>query len=310
MLGKNTQASVATVAVALIAGVMVALLLTLMPAPAQAQSGDELRLLSLKVEDITNDEGPFDYSDEPYIKVDGATVWSIGANNSMKNGDIVDLAGVSKTLDRANAQVQVWERDPGLTQGGDDLIGEFNAAYTDGTEQTQTLNYRNGEAVYVITYEVDRPEPSTSPTPPPQCSDGKDNDGDGKIDYGTGPNNDPGCESATDTDETDKPSSGPISGNTAPTIDPLKPAPGSKIHNSSPLIAAKVSDAETDLAQGDIKLFVDGKPVTNFSYDVATDQLSYRSGKLAYGGHTVKVEATDASALMGENTWKFKVVKR
>jgi hypothetical protein len=37
------------------------------------------------------------------------------------------------------------------------------------------------------------------PTPPAACSDTKDNDGDGKIDYPA----DPGCSSAGDTDETD-----------------------------------------------------------------------------------------------------------
>jgi len=73
---------------------------------------------------------------------------------------------------------------------------------------------------------------------------------------------------------------------------------------------AKVSDAQTDLAQVDIRFFLDDKPITNFSYDAASDRLSYRSSRLAYGGHTVKVEATDASPLTGENTWTFKVVKR
>lgn len=37
------------------------------------------------------------------------------------------------------------------------------------------------------------------PPPPPACSNGKDDDGDGKVDYPA----DPGCSSATDTDETD-----------------------------------------------------------------------------------------------------------
>ncbi|QIN83175.1 hypothetical protein GBA63_11375 [Rubrobacter tropicus] len=41
--------------------------------------------------------------------------------------------------------------------------------------------------------------------PAAQCSDGIDNDGDGKIDFGTGPSNDPGCQSATDNDEADAP---------------------------------------------------------------------------------------------------------
>ena len=105
------------------------------------------------------------------------------------------------------------------------------------------------------------------------------------------------------------PNPGPT--NTALKIDPIEPAPRSKIHNRSPLIAAKVSDAETrNLAQSNIKLFVDGKPITNFSYDAATDRLSYRSDKLAYGGHKVKVKATDADGLEGKKTWRFKVVKR
>lgn len=42
---------------------------------------------------------------------------------------------------------------------------------------------------------------STPPPTTPQCADGIDNDGDGKIDFGIGPTNDPGCTSATDNDE-------------------------------------------------------------------------------------------------------------
>jgi hypothetical protein len=40
---------------------------------------------------------------------------------------------------------------------------------------------------------------TATPPPPPQCSDGRDNDGDGRIDSPT----DPGCASPTDDDETD-----------------------------------------------------------------------------------------------------------
>ena len=39
------------------------------------------------------------------------------------------------------------------------------------------------------------------PQPKKQCADGRDNDGDGKIDFGTGANNDPGCDSLTDDTE-------------------------------------------------------------------------------------------------------------
>jgi hypothetical protein len=43
--------------------------------------------------------------------------------------------------------------------------------------------------------------PNEAPPPPPQCSDGIDNDGDGLVDFGAGPTTDPQCTSATDSDE-------------------------------------------------------------------------------------------------------------
>ncbi|MEK7535784.1 MAG: hypothetical protein AAB590_02085, partial [Patescibacteria group bacterium] len=46
----------------------------------------------------------------------------------------------------------------------------------------------------------------------PQCSDSLDNDNDGKTDYGTGPNNDPGCVNADDDDERDPVSQCPGAG--------------------------------------------------------------------------------------------------
>ena len=52
-------------------------------------------------------------------------------------------------------------------------------------------------------------------TPTAQCSDGVDNDADSKIDFGTGATNDPGCTSATDTDEADAP---PTTGGASQTL--------------------------------------------------------------------------------------------
>ena len=71
----------------------------------------------------------------------------------------------------------------------------------------------------------------TSAPPAPQCSDGIDNDGDTKIDFGTGPSNDPGCLSATDntentdanpqcSDELDNDGDTKIDFGTGPTNDP------------------------------------------------------------------------------------------
>jgi hypothetical protein len=164
MLAKNARASVATAVVALITGIMVVLWVTLLPAPAQAQPGDVVRLLSIRAIDITNDEGyrvgPIvigDEADEPYIRVEGAQVWS----GQMGNGAFVNLGGIATTMSGANATVQLWERDPGAFNSPDDFLGEFSAEFTGGDERTQTINFRNGEASYQIRYVVDRP-----PIPP------------------------------------------------------------------------------------------------------------------------------------------------
>jgi Thrombospondin type 3 repeat len=118
-----------------------------------------------------------------------------------------------------------------------------------------------------------------------------DTDGDGLGDA---------CDPDDESDE-----SGP---NTAPEIDPIEQPPGSESRDRSPLIAVKVSDAQTEVAKSAIKVLVNGNSITNFSYDAATDRLSYQSGRLAYGRHTVTVGASDASGLKGENTWSFKVL--
>src|SRR5829696_6621202 len=148
MLAKNTKTSVATIAAALITGLLVALWLALMPAPAQAQDGDVLKLLSIKCDRITGDEGGIfgDFIDEPYIKVDGIEVWS-GRSDPlrMKDGDVHNLSGISTTLSGQNARVQLLESDPGFFNQPDDGPAEFFAEYTGGDQRTQTLNL-NGES--------------------------------------------------------------------------------------------------------------------------------------------------------------------
>jgi hypothetical protein len=167
MLAKNTRASVATVAVALITGLVVALWVALMPAPAQAQAGDELQLLKLKAENLEDpDWFPFtDNQDEVSIKVDGKHMglWH------MKQGQIVNRvdAGVPpQPLLERNAEVQLWEAGGGHKANPDVLLGEFLVEYTDGTDKTQEIKLGNGEVRYEITYVVNRPEP-TNPNPNP-----------------------------------------------------------------------------------------------------------------------------------------------
>jgi parallel beta-helix repeat protein len=97
--------------------------------------------------------------------------------------------------------------------------------------------------------------------------------------------------------------------NTDPSISNLKPAPGSSTTDRTPTVGAKVTDAETNLAKSNIKLYVDGNR-KDFSYDRSTDRLSFTPGtNLSYGKHTAKVVATDASGAVGTRSWSFTVAR-
>jgi hypothetical protein len=96
--------------------------------------------------------------------------------------------------------------------------------------------------------------------------------------------------------------------NTPPTITNLRPSPGSNTRDRTPSIAATVRDAQTNLAKTNVKLFVDGNRKTTFSYERSTDRLSYTSGRLSFGGHTVKIVATDLVHTT-TRSWSFKVVR-
>jgi hypothetical protein len=140
--------------------------LALSSAPAQAQDGDVLKLLSIKCDHITGDEGGIlgDFIDEPYIKVDGIEVWS-GRSDPlrMKVGDVRNLSGISTTITGQSARVQLWESDPGAFNQPDDGPAEFFAEYTGGDQRTQTLNLNGG--TYEITYRVERPTPTDTSAP-------------------------------------------------------------------------------------------------------------------------------------------------
>lgn len=96
---------------------------------------------------------------------------------------------------------------------------------------------------------------------------------------------------------------------TKPTITSLRPAASSAIRDRTPTISATVRDNSTNLAKADIKLYVDGRRKTTFSYNRSTDRLSYTSGRLAPRRHTVKIEATDRASNVGTKSWRFKVVR-
>jgi CSLREA domain-containing protein len=95
-----------------------------------------------------------------------------------------------------------------------------------------------------------------------------------------------------------------------PAITPLTPRPGSKTRDTTPIIRAKVTDTETNLSKSNIKLFVDGKRKTNFTYNRTTDRLTYKAGRLSFKRHTVRIVAVDGAGNVASRAWSFRVVRR
>ncbi len=100
-----------------------------------------------------------------------------------------------------------------------------------------------------------------------------------------------------------------LKANTAPAITQLRPVPGSKTRDRTPLIAATVRDAQTDLTKADVTLFIDGRKTDIFSYDPGTDRLTRSANRLSYGYHKVRITAADTPVSDGRRTWRFRVVR-
>jgi len=100
--------------------------------------------------------------------------------------------------------------------------------------------------------------------------------------------------------------------NTAPKITKLRPAKDSTTTDRTPLIGAKVTDAQTNLAKSNITLFLDGAKIarTEFAYNRDTDRLKYTpETNLSLGEHTVKVVARDPEGLVTRKLWSFSIAR-
>lgn len=92
---------------------------------------------------------------------------------------------------------------------------------------------------------------------------------------------------------------------TGPTISAIKP--GSTTRDRTPAIGATVSDDRTVLTKAHIELYLDTKKRTTFTYNGATDRLTYIAPRLSYAKHTVKVVATDGTGNRSVKSWSFTV---
>lgn len=92
-----------------------------------------------------------------------------------------------------------------------------------------------------------------------------------------------------------------------PTITGMRPSPGSIISDRTPAIRATVKDNLTNLAKGNIKLYVNGTRIsaTKYSYSASKDLLVYNSPRLTKGKKTVKIVATDRAGNVGARSWSF-----
>jgi thermitase len=92
-----------------------------------------------------------------------------------------------------------------------------------------------------------------------------------------------------------------------PTVTSVRPASGGATRDRTPTITATVSDNRTDLENRSIRLYVDGREITNFTYDQANDRVSYTSSRLSYGEHTVRIDVMDADLNTTTEDWSFRI---
>ena len=125
----------------------------------------ELRLVSLKCNDAQESV------DQPYLMVNGATVWG---PTRMRTRQIQDLSGLdpidfSRTR---NAQIMLWEHDPARSDHiGTHVINEVDArSYATNPDEDRHWVFSRdrgivGDATYTLTYRVSIAHVPPSPDP-------------------------------------------------------------------------------------------------------------------------------------------------
>jgi thermitase len=96
-----------------------------------------------------------------------------------------------------------------------------------------------------------------------------------------------------------------------PTVTSNVPKSGSRTRDTTPNISAIVRDSQTNLAKGNLKLFIDGKQVaaSAFSYNASTDKMTHTARRLSYARHSVRLDARDRAGNVVSKRWSFYVVR-
>lgn len=144
-------------------------------------------------------------------------------------------------------------------------------------------------------YTVDFASKDCPPPPPPE-----DDPGDGGTDPADGDGDGGGNSDPADPK--------PVPNYAAPTITDLGVSGGRSTRERTPSFGAMVKDSQTELAKSDIRVYIDNRLTTRFSYSPLTDSVSGVSRKLKAGKrHTVKVVADDGEGKVSTKTTRFAV---
>lgn len=108
---------------------------------------------------------------------------------------------------------------------------------------------------------------------------------------------------------TDRPVIVPPGANTAPRIGSVRPVNGARVNDRTPRIRATVTDAQTNLAKRHIRLFIDGKRITRFSYNQSTDRLDHVAKRLAFGNHKLRIVVRDSGGRTATKSSGFRIVR-
>ncbi len=97
--------------------------------------------------------------------------------------------------------------------------------------------------------------------------------------------------------------------NAKPTISAVSTRLESTNGDRTLTVRATVKDNLTNLSEANVKLYVNGAPIspTKYSYSASTDRLVYKSQKVSKGKKTVKIVATDAAKNVRTATWYFTI---
>lgn len=90
----------------------------------------------------------------------------------------------------------------------------------------------------------------------------------------------------------------------------MLPAYGATTTDGTPVIGAKVTDAETELTKNNVALFLDGAKVerAKWAYNPDNHRVRYvPASDLPSGVHSVRIVARDPQGLVTRETWRFSV---